>query len=488
MDLEREVIGRQDLLVAGHRVPSRSGKEFTVADPSSGRELARVSEAGHEDVDAAIDAALDAFERGVWSGRSPAARGKVLGDAAALLHERRDAFARVECENVGKPIRQAYDDVDAAEEVLRFYSGAADKFFGQVVPVRDPGIDVTLREPIGVAGLIVPWNFPLMLATFKIAPALACGNSVLLKPASYTPLTALMLGELLVEAGVPEPCISVLPGPGGTVGAAIARDPRVRKISFTGETATGKQILHMVADNIGRVSLELGGKAACVVFADADLDRCIESTLWAAFTNAGQDCCARCRLVVDAAIYDDFVARFSERVAGICVGEPLDWATEMGPMISGGQRTSVEGYVQSGIEDGVEVVVGGSRPGAAGLQDGFYLEPTVLAHATPRMRVSQEEIFGPVVVAIPFHGEEEAVAIVNDVPYGLATSVWTSNLGRGIRMAKAIRVGVLSVNSNHSVHLEAPVGGYKQSGLGRELGMYAMETFTEVKNVFLSSE
>jgi len=330
----------------------------------------------------------------------------------------------------------------------------------------------------------VPWNFPLLITTWKTAPALACGNSVVIKPASLTPLTALRLGELLVEAGVPEGCVSVVPGPGGVVGDALVGDPRVDKIGFTGETATGAAILRASSENITRVSLELGGKSACVVFADADWERAAAETPMSVFANAGQDCCARSRIVVESSIYDDFVAAFARATEAITVGTPLDDATEVGPMISAAQRRTSLDYLELGVGAGAERVTGGEVPDG----DGWYLTPAVLARVDNSMRVAQEEILGPVASIIPFRDEADAVRIANDTPYGLSGSLWTRDLGRAMRVARGIRTGVLSVNTNRSVRTEAPFGGYKHSGLGRELGMHAMHHYTEVKNVFFSAE
>ncbi|MBI2069212.1 MAG: aldehyde dehydrogenase [Elusimicrobia bacterium] len=457
-----------------------------VINPATERIIAHLQPADEKQVDAAVEAAERALS-GPWSKLSPRERGKILFRIAEEIRKNKEALAQLETGNTGKPIRDSRDEVDLAANCFEYYGGAVTKFYGEVNPVAAKGLSVTLKEPIGVCALIVPWNYPLVIACWKLAPALACGNTIVLKPASWTPLTAIELGKICLKAGVPEGVVHVLVGPGRTVGHRLVSHPKVAKISLTGETETGKEILRIAAGTLKRVSLELGGKSPNIVFDDVDVETVVNGSVFSVFSNCGQDCCARSRFIIHKKIYDRFLDALVKRSKAIKVGDPLDEKTEVGPMISAAQRQTVLNYVAAGQKEKAKLCCGGTIPAAGnGKTKGYYILPAVFADAKPKMTIVQEEIFGPVVAVLPFSNEEEAVTLANDTMYGLSGSLWTRDLGRAIRVAKAVKTGVLSVNSSSSVFLESPFGGYKQSGLGRELGMKALDGYSETKAVFFS--
>jgi len=472
------------MVIGGEQVDALDGQTFDVLNPATGKVIARAPLGGKADVDRAVAAAQKAFE-GPWSTWSASKRGRTLQKYSELVKRNVEELAQLESQNVGKPITGARGEAFAVSLVFEYYAGAANKLLGETIPVSKPGLDFTLREPIGVVGLIVPWNFPINMASWKLGPALAAGNTCILKPASYTPLTAIRLGELALEAGFPPGVVNVVTGPGGTAGAAIAAHPGIGKVAFTGETTTGQEIMRLAAGNVKKISLELGGKSPNIVFADADLERFAKESPYAVFDNAGQDCCARSRIFVERSVHEKVVELFVEATRRVVVGDPADDKTEMGSLVSQKQRERVLDYIAVGREEGAELVLGGEAPTGPPFDEGAFLSPTVFDACRTDMRIVREEIFGPVVAIIPFEDEVEAVRLANDTPYGLSGSIWSRDIGKALRVAKGVQAGVLSINSNSSVHTEAPFGGYKMSGVGRELGMHGLELYTEVKNVFI---
>jgi acyl-CoA reductase-like NAD-dependent aldehyde dehydrogenase len=446
----------------------------TILNPATEEAIVEIEAAGAEETDAAVARAKEAFP--AWRAVAPADRARLLRRLATLVEEHGEELARLESRNVGKPIAGARGEVGMVAQVFHYYAGAVDKHFGETIPVAG-GVDLTFREPLGVVGLIVPWNFPLNIASWKLGPALACGNTVVLKPAELTPLSALRLGELALEAGIPEGVMNILPGKGSVVGKRLVEHPDVAKIGFTGSTEVGQEVMRGAADTIKRVTLELGGKSANVVFADADLERAAAAAPYAVFDNAGQDCCARSRILVEASVYDRFAELLVEATRGVKVGDPEDDATEMGPLVSAAHREQVASFV-----DG-EALFRGDAPDGKG-----YWYPATVVEARPADRIAREEVFGPVAALIPFADEAEAIGIANDSDYGLSGSIWTENGARALRVARAIETGVLSINSNSSVRVSTPFGGFKRSGFGRELGMHGLAGYSEVKNVFYSTE
>jgi betaine-aldehyde dehydrogenase len=444
-----------------------------VTNPATEETIAELQPAGIEETDAAVARAKSAYKE--WRAVSPTDRARLLRRLATLVEEHAEELARLESQNVGKPIAGARAEVGMVAQVFHFYAGAVDKHYGQTIPVAG-GIDLTFREPLGIVGLIVPWNFPLNISSWKLGPALACGNTVVLKPAELTPLSALRLAELILEAGIPEGVVNVVVGPGRVVGQRLVEHPDVAKIGFTGSTEVGRGVMQGAAESIKRVTLELGGKSANVIFADADLEQAAAAAPYAVFDNAGQDCCARSRILVERSAYDRFAELLIEATRNVKVGDPSDETTEMGPLISGQQRDTVASFVQG------DPLFRGDAPNGRG----FWF-PCTLVEASNDDRVAREEVFGPVAALIPFADEEEAVTIANDTPYGLSGSIWTENGARALRVARALETGVLSINSNSSVRPSTPFGGFKQSGFGRELGMHALDGYSEIKNVYVAT-
>jgi acyl-CoA reductase-like NAD-dependent aldehyde dehydrogenase len=455
-----------------------------VLDPSTEEVVTEVASLDVADVDAAVARAVAAGP--AWRAVTPADRARLLRRFAATVDAHVEELAQLEVRGAGHTIGNARWEAGNVRDVLDYYSAAPERLFGRQIPVAG-GLDVTFREPLGVVGIIVPWNFPMPIAGWGFAPALAAGNTVVLKPAELTPLTALRLAELGREAGLPDGVFTVVPGKGSVVGERLVTHEHVRKIVFTGSTAVGTGILRAAADQVKRVTLELGGKSANIVFADADLERAAADAPAGVVDNAGQDCCARSRILVERSVYDRFLALLEPAVTRMRVGPPADPDVAMGPLISAGQRERVRGFVESGADAAgrpVDVAFRGTAPDGAG----FWYPPTVVLPRSTADPVWREEVFGPVVAVLPFDGEADAVALANDTEYGLSGSIWTRDLGRALRVARGVEAGNLSVNSNSSVRYATPFGGFKRSGLGRELGPDALDAFTEVKNVFFASE
>lgn len=450
----------------------------TLIEPATGEPLTEVAQHTTEDLDRAVRGAHRAFT-GEWRKINTRKRGQLLNRFAALIRENAVELARLESRNVGKPIRDSRDEVGLAANVFEYYAGATNKVGGQTIPGAANGVLMSFREPVGVCGIIVPWNFPIAITAWKTAPALAMGNTVVLKPAEQTPLTAVRLAELALEAGIPEGVFTVVTGSGSVIGEALVRHPLIRKIAFTGSTEVGMNVMRLAADDIKRVSLELGGKSANLIFEDADFDKAVASAASSALGNAGQDCCARSRILVQQSIYDRFSKALVEQFSATKVGDPLDDATEMGPLVTAAHRQRVMKYVEAGRAEGATLACGGNATQHA------YLEPTIFLDAKKDMTIVREEIFGPVVAVMPFRDEAEAIELANDSTYGLSGSIFTRDIGRALRVARAVETGNLSINSGSSVHLEAPFGGVKRSGLGRELGLQALDHYTEWKTVYI---
>ena len=476
------------LLIDGEFRDAAEGATFPTHNPATGELLADVARAARADVDAAVAAARGALD-GAWAKTSPAKRARMLNRLAQLLDERTDELAILESRNNGKPKWQAAAEIKTAVATLELFAGTAQHLYGRSHVVNPSVLTYTLREPVGVCAAIIPWNYPLMMAAWKVAPALAAGNVLVLKPASATPLTAIALGALALEAGVPAGVLNVVPGPGGEVGEALATHPGVDKVAFTGETATGRRIAAVAADSLKRVSLELGGKSPNVVFEDADIDAAVVGSLWAIYYSAGQSCEARSRILVQDAAYERFAAAFTEKAAALRIGDPLGDDTQIGSLISRAHAARVLGYVESAVDEGGELLTGGPVDGSlpAGLDAEAFVRPTVIGGVHNEMHVAQEEVFGPVVTLQRFGDEAEAVRWANDVRYGLAATVWTGDTARGHRMAQRIRSGAVGINTPFVAFPGIPFGGFKESGYGREQSLEALELYTEAKAVLVGT-
>ncbi|HEX3232467.1 MAG TPA: betaine-aldehyde dehydrogenase [Pyrinomonadaceae bacterium] len=477
---------RYQLFIDGQFVDAESGKTFNSPNPATGETFAEVAEADKADIDKAVAAARKAFE-GKWSKMSARDRGRLLYKLSQLIERDTAQLAELETSDNGKPIKEStYIDIPSVVENFEYFAGWATKIEGETIPVPGQMFNYTLREPVGVCGQIIPWNFPLLMAAWKLAPALAAGNTVVLKPAEQTPVTAMEFAKLVQEAGFPEGVVNVVPGYGETAGAALASHKGIDKIAFTGSTEIGKVIAKAAADNLTKVSLELGGKAPNIIFADADLDQAVNGAMMGIFFNQGQVCCAGSRIFVEEKIKEEFLGRFKEKADRIKVGDPMDKATLMGPQVSEEQLNKIKGYVGIAREEGATVFAGGESPQLdPQFQNGYFFQPTIFSEVNNSMRVAQEEIFGPVTSVISFDNDEELIRQANETIYGLSAGIWTRDITRAHRFAKAVKAGVVWINTYNMFNAASPFGGYKQSGYGREMGKHALEMYTQVKSVWV---
>ncbi|MGB8507929.1 MAG: aldehyde dehydrogenase family protein [Pyrinomonadaceae bacterium] len=477
---------KYQLLIDGKWVDAESGKTFETPNPATGATLAEVAEADKADIDKAVVAARRAFE-GKWSKISARDRGRLLYKLSQLIEEHTPELAALETADNGKPIREsAYVDLPQVAENFEYFAGFATKIEGETIPVPGQFFNYTLREPLGVCGQIIPWNFPLLMAAWKLAPALAAGNTIVLKPAEQTPVTAMELGKLIQEAGFPDGVVNIVPGFGETAGAALASHPGIDKIAFTGSTEVGKIIAHAAADNLTKVSLELGGKAPNIVFADASIEQAVNGAMMGIFFNQGQVCCAGSRLFLHAGVKDEFLESFKTKAGQIKVGDPMDKGTHMGPQVSSEQLDRIKSYVDIARGEGATVLSGGACPALEGdFQKGFFFQPTIFSEVSNNMRIAQEEIFGPVVSVITFEDEDDLIRQANETVYGLSAGIWTQDITRAHRVAKALNAGTIWINTFNMFNAASPFGGYKQSGYGREMGRHALEMYTHVKSVWV---
>ena len=472
-----------EMLVGGKFVGARSGATREIHDPGNGELIAKVPESSREDVVVAIEAARAAFDHGPWRKMSAQDRGKFLFKVADAIRKEGKQLAELEVRNCGKPLAEAEFDVADAANCFEFYAGLATKIHGETMQVPANSLSMVVREPIGVCGQIIPWNFPLLMASWKLAPALAAGNTCVLKPSELTPLTALELSRILHALELPAGVVNVVTGPGAGAGEELASNPLVDKVAFTGGTATGRKIATAATGNLKKVTLELGGKNPNIVFADADFEAAVDGALFGAFANQGEVCSAGSRLLVESSIHGRLVEAMLQKVPRIKLGHGLSAGVKMGPLVSAAHRDKVESYIKIGIAEGAKLVCGGKRPEGREFEAGNFLQPTIFDHVKPTMRIAREEIFGPVLAVIPFKTEEEAIHLANDTEYGLAAGVWTRDINRAVRVVKEIRAGITWINTYHPTFNELPWGGYKQSGTGRELGLYGIENYLETKQI-----
>jgi len=477
---------RYQLFIDGKWVDAESGKTFETPNPATGATLAEVAEADKADIDKAVIAARRAFE-GKWSKMSARDRGRLLYKLSQLIEANAPELAALETADNGKPIRESqYVDIPQVVENFEYFAGYATKIEGETIPVPGQMFNYTLREPLGVCGQIIPWNFPLLMAAWKLAPALAAGNTIVLKPAEQTPVNAMELGKLIQEAGFPDGVVNIVPGYGETAGAALASHPGIDKIAFTGSTEVGKIVAREAAQNLTKVSLELGGKAPNIVFADADIEQAVNGAMMGIFFNQGQVCCAGSRLFLHEEVKDEFLDNFKNRAAKVKVGDPMNAATQMGPQVSEEQLNRIKGYVDIARGEGATVLTGGESPQLEGdFGNGYFFQPTIFSEVKNQMRVAQEEIFGPVVSVITFKDEEDLLKQANDTLYGLSAGIWTRDITRAHRFARDIKAGTVWINTFNMFNAASPFGGYKQSGYGREMGKHALEMYTHVKSVWV---
>jgi aldehyde dehydrogenase (NAD+) len=474
------------LFIGGEWCAAADGAVFTTFNPATGEALVELAEAGPTDVDRAVTAARAACAPDApWRRMDAADRGALLWRIADAVEANAARLARIEVMDNGKPLREAQIDIRQTVDTFRYYAGWTTKLAGETLPVRGNVLNYTLREPVGVVGAIVPWNFPLLMASYKLAPALACGNAVVLKPAEQTPLSALEFAAIAAEAGLPAGVLSVVPGPGETTGAALVRHADVDKIAFTGSTAVGRIIMREAAATLKKVSLELGGKSPNIVLADADLDAAARGSFAAIFYNSGQCCTAGSRLLVADAVHDELVERLAERAQKLQPGDPLDAKTRMGPLISEEQLARVLGYIERGRGEGATVVTGGARAEYDGVERGYWVQPTIFTGVEPAHTIAREEIFGPVLATLRFDDEEQALALANQTIYGLAAAVWTRDVKKAHRFARGLQAGTVWINTYHPLDAASPFGGYKQSGYGRDLGREALDMYTQTKSVWV---